>query len=340
MSSNMTPFVKPRFVAEKVLAREHDKGDGAIVRRTIGRYPLLLIKFFWTAFHPFIYLIKFFVLDIPELKFLDLFLILDEVTVSAPAGFPDHPHIGFETATYMLEKFSKRICSLFFEIRGAITHEDFVGHDKGAIKAGDLQWMTVGRGIVHSEMPAGPGSQHGFQLWVNLSSKDKMIEPKYQELQGKDIPKVEKDGVKVTVIAGEALGIKSPVYTRTPTMYLDFRLEAESVLHQPIPESWNAFVYVLEGEASFGAPNSPPVGAHHALVLSSGDGVSVWNNNVDNKPCRFLVIGGQPLNEPVVQHGPFVMNTTQEIVQTIEDYRLGRNGFERGNVWRSQIAQV
>ncbi|XP_057822098.1 pirin-like protein [Cryptomeria japonica] len=299
MSSNMTPFVKPRFVAEKVLAREHDKGDGAIVRRTIGR---------------------------PELKFLDLFLILDEVTVSAPAGFPDHPHIGFETATYMLE--------------GAITHEDFVGHDKGAIKAGDLQWMTVGRGIVHSEMPAGPGSQHGFQLWVNLSSKDKMIEPKYQELQGKDIPKVEKDGVKVTVIAGEALGIKSPVYTRTPTMYLDFRLEAESVLHQPIPESWNAFVYVLEGEASFGAPNSPPVGAHHALVLSSGDGVSVWNNNVDNKPCRFLVIGGQPLNEPVVQHGPFVMNTTQEIVQTIEDYRLGRNGFERGNVWRSQIAQV
>ncbi|XP_057867647.1 pirin-like protein isoform X2 [Cryptomeria japonica] len=277
--SDMTPFVTPRVVAKQVLSREQYEGEGAIVRRSIGR---------------------------PELKSLDPFLLLDEFS-------------GFETVTYMLE--------------GAFTHEDFVGH-KGTIKAGDLQWMTAGRGIVHSEMPAGEGLQHGLQLWVNLAAKDKMIEPKYQELEGKDIPKVEKDGVKATVIAGEALGIESRVYTRTPTMYLDFKMEAQAVLHQPIPEGWNAFVYVLEGEASFGTPNSPPVGAHHTLVLSSGDGVSVWNN----KPCRFVVIGGQPLNEPVVQHGPFVMNTRQEIVQTIQDYHLGRNGFERANVWHSQIA--
>ncbi|GLJ26812.1 hypothetical protein SUGI_0523260 [Cryptomeria japonica] len=296
--SDMTPFVTPRVVAKQVLSREQYEGEGAIVRRSIGR---------------------------PELKSLDPFLLLDEFSVSAPAGFPDHPHRGFETVTYMLE--------------GAFTHEDFVGH-KGTIKAGDLQWMTAGRGIVRTEMPAGPGVQHGLQLWVNLSSKDKMIEPKYQELQAKDIPKVEKDGVKATVIAGEALGIESPVHTRTPTMYLDFKMEAQAVLHQPIPESWNAFVYVLEGEASFGAPNSPPVCAHHTLVLSSGDGVSVWNNNVDNNPCRFVVIGGQPLNEPVVQHGPFVMNTRQEIVQTIQDYHLGRNGFEKANVWHSHIAQT
>ncbi|GLJ26814.1 hypothetical protein SUGI_0523310 [Cryptomeria japonica] len=296
--NNTTPFLKSRSVAKKVLAREQHEGDGAIVRRSIGR---------------------------PELKFLDPFLLLDEFSVSAPAGFPDHPHRGFETVTYMLE--------------GAFSHEDFVGH-KGTIKAGDLQWMTAGRGIVHSEMPAGAGVQHGLQLWINLSSKDKMIEPKYQDVQGKDIPKVEKDGVKATVIAGEALGIKSPVYTRTPTMYLDFRLECKSVLHQPIPESWNAFVYVLEGEARFGAPNSPAVGAHHTLLLSSGDGLSVWNNNVNNKPCRFLLIGGQPLNEPVVQHGPFVMSTRQEIVQTIQDYRLGRNGFGRANGWHSNIAQT
>lgn len=296
----MTPFVKPSIVAKKVLARQQFEGDGATVRRSIGR---------------------------PELKFLDPFLLLDEFSVSAPAGFPDHPHRGFETVTYMLE--------------GAFTHEDFVGH-KGTIKAGDLQWMTAGRGIVHSEMPAGAGLQHGLQLWVNLSAKDKMIEPKYQELQGKDIPKVEKDGVKATVIAGEALGIKSPVYTRTPTMYLDFTMEADAVLHQAIPESWNAFVYVLEGEATFGAPNSSAVGAHHTLLLSSGDGLSVWNNNnVDKKkPCRFVVIGGQPLNEAVVQHGPFVMNSRQEIVQTIQDYHLGRNGFERANGWHSQIGQT
>ncbi|XP_059076706.1 pirin-like protein [Cryptomeria japonica] len=285
----MTSFVKPRVVAKMVLGREQYEGNGAIVRS--------------------------------ELKFLDSFMLLDELSASAHAGFPDHSHRCFETVTYMLE--------------GAFTHEDFVGH-KGTIKVGDLQWMTAGQGIVHSEMPAGAGVQHGLQLWVNLSSKDKMIDLRYQEHQENDIPKVEKDGVKATVITGEALGIESPVYTRTPTMYLDFKMEAQAVLHQPIPEGWNAFGYVLEGEASFGTPNSPPVGAHHTLLLSSGNGVSVWNN----KPCRFVVIGGQPLNEPVVQHGPFVMNTRQEIVQTIQDYHLGRNGFERANVWHSQISQT
>ncbi|XP_057871255.2 pirin-like protein isoform X2 [Cryptomeria japonica] len=295
--NSRTEFVNPRKVNKVVLAREQYEGDGAIVRRSIGS---------------------------SELKFLDPFLFLDEFSVSAPGGFPDHPHRGFETVTYMLE--------------GAMTHEDFVGH-KGTIKAGDLQWMTAGRGIVHSEMPAGAGLQHGLQLWVNLAAKDKMIEPKYQEIQGKDIPKVEKDGVKVTVIAGEALGIKSAVYTRTPTMYLDFRLEAESVLHQAIPETWNAFVYVLEGEASFGAPNSPVVSAHHTLLLSNGDGLSVWNNSLNSKPCRFLLIGGQPLNEPVVQHGPFVMNSRDQIIQAFQDYELGRNGFERAPAWHSHMVE-
>ncbi|BBH02080.1 RmlC-like cupins superfamily protein [Prunus dulcis] len=225
---------KPRLVVRKFLARPQHEGVGAVVRRSIGRF---------------------------ELKYFDPFLVLDEFSVSAPAGFPDHPHRGlhhrpwFETVTYMLQ--------------GAVTHEDFEGH-KGTIGAGDLQWMTAGRGIVHSEMPAAQGTQKGLQLWINLSSKHKMIEPKYQEMLSKDIKEAAKDGVKVRVIAGEALGTKSPIYTRTPTMYLDFTLKSGAILQQPIQISWNAFVYVLEGEGIFGSPKSLPVTAHHLLLLGSG----------------------------------------------------------------------
>lgn len=133
------------------------------------------------------------------------------------AGFPDHPHGGFETVTYMLQ--------------GAFTHQDFAGH-KGTIRAGDVQWMTVGRGIIHSEMPAGEGLQTGLQLWINLSSKDKMVEPQYQELLSDDIKRVEIDGVEVKIIAGESMGVESPVYTRTPTMFLDFTLQPKTQVNQ------------------------------------------------------------------------------------------------------------
>ncbi|KAG8375974.1 hypothetical protein BUALT_Bualt09G0014900 [Buddleja alternifolia] len=241
--------------------------------------------------------------------------------VSPPAGFPDHPHRGFETVTYMLQ--------------GGITHQDFGGH-KGTIHGGEVQWMTAGRGIVHSEMPAGEGTHTGLQLWINLSSKDKMIEPRYQELLSEDIPKAEKDGVEVKVIAGEAMGVHSPVYTRTPTMYLDFTLKPNSQYHQTIPQSWNAFVYIIEGEGGvFGIPNSSPTPAHHILVLGvGGEGLSVWNKS-SSEPLRFILVGGQPLNEPVVQHGPFVMNTQAEIDKTIEDYYYAKNGFEKARQWRS-----
>ncbi|KAK1418940.1 hypothetical protein QVD17_28093 [Tagetes erecta] len=290
--SEPVEFSSPRLVTKKVLAKSQSEGDGAVVRRSIGR---------------------------PELKSLDPFLMLDEFSVSPPAGFPDHPHRGFETVTYMLE--------------GAVTHQDFAGH-KGTIRAGDVQWMTAGRGIIHSEMPAGPGAQKGLQLWVNLSSKDKMVEPNYQELLSEDIKKAEKDGVEVKIIAGESMGVKSSVYTRTPTMFLDFTLSPEAQMHQPVPESWNAFVYVIDGEGVFGSMGSSPVSAHHVLVLSHGDGLSVWNNG--SKPLRFVLIGGQPINEPVVQYGPFVMNTKAEIEQALQDYRYCKNGFEMAKYWRSQ----
>ncbi|KAK4387963.1 Pirin-like protein [Sesamum angolense] len=290
-------FQRPRLVAKKVLAKPQGEGEGAVVRRSIGR---------------------------PELKSLDPFLMLDEFsvtcdflcfshhsnnTVSPPAGFPDHP------------------------TEGGITHQDFAGH-KGTIHAGDVQWMTAGRGIVHSEMPAGGGTNTGLQLWINLASKDKMIEPRYQELLSEDIPKAEKDGVEVKVIAGEAMGVHSPVYTRTPTLYLDFTLKPYSQYHQSIPESWNAFVYIIEGEGVFGIPNSQAVTAHHILVLGPGEGLSVWNKS--SKPLRFILVGGLPLNEPVVQHGPFVMNTQAEIDKTIEDYYYAKNGFEMARQWRSK----
>ncbi|XP_058070730.1 pirin-like protein [Magnolia sinica] len=284
----------PRLVVRKFQARPQHEGDGAVVRRSIGRL---------------------------EMKYFDPFLLLDEFSITAPAGFPDHPHRGFETVTYMLQ--------------GAVTHEDFAGH-KGTIKADDLQWMTAGRGIVHSEMPASDGTQRGLQLWVNLSSKYKMIEPKYQELQGKDAAKASKDGVEVRIIAGEALGIRSPVYTRTPTMYLDFTLKPKAHLQQPIPSSWNSFVYILEGEGVFGNSKSSPTMAHHILLLGPGDGLEAWNNS--SKILRFVVIGGEPLGEPMVQFGPFVMNTQEEIDRTIDDYQYCINGFEKAKQWRSASA--
>lgn len=283
---------EPRPIMRKFLARPQREGVGAFVRRSIGRF---------------------------ELKYFDPFLVLDEFSVSAPAGFPDHPHRGFETVTYMLQ--------------GAVTHEDFAGH-KGTIGAGDLQWMTAGRGIVHSEMPATQGVQKGLQLWINLSSKHKMIEPRYQEIPSKDIAEVEKNGVKVRVIAGEALGTKSPIYTRTPTLFLDFTLKPGASLEQPIPKTWNAFVYVLEGDGIFGSPRSSPTTAHHLLLLGAGDGLVAWNRSP--KPLRFILVGGQPLGEPIVQFGPFVMNTQEEIDQTIDDFENCVNGFERAKYWQSQ----
>lgn len=253
------------------------------------------------------------------MKSLDPFLLLDEFRVAAPAGFPDHPHRGFETVTYMLE--------------GAFTHEDFDGH-KGTIKAGDLQWMTAGRGIVHSEMPAAEGESHGLQLWVNLAAKDKMIPSNYQELEAKAIPKVEKDGVKVAVIAGKSMGVTSPVYTRTPTMYLDFILSPGASFNQEVPEGWNGFVYTLSGKGTFGSEDADSVGAHHTLELGPGDRIGVWNKE-EKETLRFVLIAGKPINEPVFQYGPFVMNTREEIMATLRDYQTGRNGFEKAGSWAS-----
>lgn len=172
--------------------------------------------------------------------------------------------------------------------------------------------------------------------FMSIFSKICRIEPRYQEMLSKDIAEVEKDGIKVRVIAGDALGTKSPIYTRTPTMYLDFTLKQGAHLQQPIPESWNSFVYVLEGEGIFGSSKFSPVTAHHLLLLGSGDGLEAWNKS--SKLLRFILVGGEPLGEPLAQLGPFVMNTQEEINQTINDFDNYTNGFEKARHWRSEAA--
>ncbi|KAL7249164.1 hypothetical protein ACSBR1_011344 [Camellia fascicularis] len=179
-----------------------------------------------------------------------------------------------------------------------------------------------------------PSSLHSHSNSLSILLNHR-IEPRYQEISSKDIPEATKDGVKVRVIAGESLGTKSPVYTRTPTMYLDFTLNPGSHLHQAIPISWNAFVYVLDGEGIFGNSKSSLVTSHHLLLLGSGDGLEAWNRS--SKPLRFVLVGGEPLGEPVVQFGPFVMNSQEEIDRTIEDYENYSNGFEKARHWRSEV---
>lgn len=223
--------------------------------------------------------------------------------------------------------------------KGAFEHEDFCGH-KGRIEAGDLQWMTAGKGIVHSEMPASKEVSHGLQLWVNLSKKDKLVDPAYQELKAKDIPKVTKDGVSAIVIAGEALGVTSKVYTRTPTHYLHFMMDPESTLKQPIPQGWSAFLYTLEGSAMFGSETynaKGAIGPHNTVTLADqGDGILV---KTGKDKASFVLIAGKPTKEPIVQYGPFVMTSQKEIMQAFDDYRSGKNGFEKAPNWRSEIGR-
>ncbi|KAJ4958840.1 hypothetical protein NE237_025951 [Protea cynaroides] len=193
-----------------------------------------------------------------------------------------------------------------------------VGILNNAPNLGDLDlWMTAGRGIVHSKMAAGEGPNRGLQLLINLSSENKMIEPRYQDVVREELKRAEKDGIEVRVLTGESTGVESPVFARTPTMFLDVIMKPGAEWYQSIPESWNSFMYVLEGEGVFGYLKSSTDTAQHLLVLGPGDGLSVWNSSTE--PLRFVLIAGQPLHEPVVQNGPFVMNPEAEIQKAFGD---------------------
>ncbi len=250
----------------------------------------------------------------PALTMLDPFLLLDAFRSDNPqdyiAGFPPHPHRGFETVTYLLA--------------GRMRHQDNAGHE-GVIEAGGIQWMTAGKGIVHSEMPEQQdGLLEGFQLWVNLPAGHKMDQPAYQEVSAEGIPvELRDEGVEVRVISGvTSLGCQGPVVQPlTEPLYLDVSLPAGQDFFEKLPATHNAFVYVIEGPVVVNADNEQVLHRDDLAVLSEGDGVSV---KAGEQGGRFLLVAGKPLNEPVARGGPFVMNTREEIDQAFADYKAGR----------------
>jgi len=249
------------------------------------------------------------------LDYPDPFLLFDHFGSENPAdylaGFPMHPHRGIETVTYMLA--------------GVVAHRDSIGN-AGTIAGGDVQWMTAGRGILHEEMPqARDGMMAGFQLWVNLPAKDKMIHPRYQEIASTTIPEVTRsDGVCIRVIAGAVEGVRGPVteIVADPT-YLDISLPANLTYSHPSPRGHAVLAYVFEGEGLFGVGSEgkgTTVSAPKMIVFNDGDTVEVRSGP---QPVRFLLMSGRPSNEPIVRYGPFVMNTWEEIEQTLRDLRQG-----------------
>jgi hypothetical protein len=251
----------------------------------------------------------------------DPFLLLDEMGPmdlgpGEAQGAPDHPHRGFETVTYLLS--------------GRMEHGDSRGN-RGRLNPGDVQWMTAGSGVVHSEMPekefaARGGRMHGFQLWVNLPRRDKMMAPRYQEIPAGRIPVATSDDGRVTarVIAGEALGKSAVIDTRTPISYLDLELAPGASFEQPLPEDFRAFAYVVAGNGRFGRDRRP--GRPHELVLFGDDGDTARIEAAEGEPLRALLVAGRPIGEPVARMGPFVMNTRAELVQAFEDFQSGKLG--------------
>ncbi|KAF1775366.1 RmlC-like jelly roll fold [Phytophthora cactorum] len=270
----------PRLIAKKFVAREQGEGAGARVHRSIGT---------------------------TRLRNLDPFLMLDEFNVGLPGGFPDHPHRGFETVTYVLPTSKGHMC-----------HEDFLGN-KGELR----------KGIMHAEMPKSEVPAHGLQLWINLPSKSRM------EISRDTVPHAfnEDKSIEAIVFAGEVFGKRGPIETVAPVTYVHFMLQKGAKLEYPIPESHHVFVYAVSGTGKCAEHSIEP---HEAIVLEmKGDGVLLQAEDNDN--LEVIVMTGQPLEEPVVQYGPFVMSTSDEIRQTWEDFQLARNGFENAHSWASEI---
>lgn len=275
-----------RTVARIINGRETSDGAGVRLQRLIGS---------------------------PELDMLDPFLMLDAFRSDDPddyiAGFPPHPHRGFETVTYLLA--------------GTMQHRDSVGHE-GVLRAGGVQWMTAGSGIEHSEMPQQEdGLLSGFQLWVNLPAAQKMEPPRYQEFEPEQIPiEQREDGTELRVIAGAtARGTRGPVeQIAAQPIYFDVSLPADAEFAEPLPAGHSAFVYIIEGAVEI---DGTPIPAGSLAVLGAGDQLRLTATPED---ARFLLVAGKPFREPVARSGPFVMSSREEIQQAYDDYRSGRFG--------------
>ena len=254
------------------------------------------------------------VIGSPELDMLDPFLLLDEFGTDKAedylAGFPDHPHRGFETVTYMLD--------------GRMRHRDNHGNE-GLLVPGSVQWMTAGRGLVHSEMPEQQaGRMRGFQLWVNLPKTNKMDAPQYQEFPDARMPRLQPaPGVEVKVIAGTVDGTRGPIeQPATTPVYLDITLAPSATWEHALPAGHNAFAYVFEGSADIGrGEDARPVASQELAVLGGGDTFAV---RAGDGGARLILVAGRPLREPVARYGPFVMNTKEEIMQAFVDFEAGK----------------
>jgi redox-sensitive bicupin YhaK (pirin superfamily) len=218
-------------------------------------------------------------------------------------------------------------------LEGEFLHEDFRGHS-GSINAGDIQWLSAARGVVHKELPSNRKRNHGVQLWINLSKEYKMAEPTCQEYEKHQLPHISPSpGVNITVLSGTCHGVTSPITSRTPTLWIEVKMEAGSMLEQDIPLEYTAAIYTITGSAKYGdVCMSEP---HHLLTMKN-NGTSITVESLTND-THFFIIAAQPLNEPIVQLGPFVSNTKQEIHQAFTDYQNGRNGFEGAPEWISLI---
>ena len=257
-----------------------------------------------------------------ELMQVDPFLLLDHLgpVTWGPGegiGAPDHPHRGFETVTYLLS--------------GGFQHKDSAGH-AGKLTPGDVQWMTAGSGVVHSELPSDEfmrdgGVMHGFQIWVNLPARDKMMKPRYQEIPKTGVPEaLSADGkVKVRVIAGAALGKSAVIETRTPIYFLHFTIQPGGEVMQEVPAGYNALVYLISGEVRLGTERKP-VREGQMAMLGDGDLIRIAVADEASAPADLLLLAGAPLKEPMARYGPFVMNTREEIEQAFRDYQSGRMG--------------
>lgn len=255
-----------------------------------------------------------------ELSHLDPFLLIDEMGPAdygpgEAVGAPDHPHRGFETVTYMLE--------------GEFEHEDSAGH-KGTLSPGDVQWMTAGAGIIHSEMPSADirrdgGRVHGFQIWINLPAADKMRRPRYQELAARNIPLGRSDDglAEVRVIAGEALGVRAAIDTRIPIAFQDWTLQSGADVEIALPDGEQAMMYVFGGALMVGNDDRVIVEGQLARL---GNGDTIRLRHAGEVPTRALLLAGKPINEPVARYGPFVMNNEAELRQAFADFQSGAMG--------------
>ncbi|KAF5381025.1 hypothetical protein D9615_003913 [Tricholomella constricta] len=291
-----------RSVVKTVLAVETPEGAGALVRRSIGSM---------------------------NLRNLTPFLMLDHFHVSKGAGFPDHPHRGQATVTYMLE--------------GSSRHEDSAGH-KGTIETGGVQWMCAGKGIIHAEMPVhteGAPDPRGLQLWVDLPKQFKMVDPSYQELGPDQIPTAYPDGpdgaVKVKVISGISHGVESPVRPLGGCWFFHIIFSRKTTIFQDIPPSWTSFIYILKGKVTVGSESNTH-DAFHTLVFSSNANETGVSITALEEQTELLLVAGEPLDQTVFQYGPFVMTNREEIQKTLIDYQSGKNGFEKAHTWKSKIA--